>query len=256
MPAVTATQIILDSFGDLNVTQLGDTIATLDAANPSASVDALRRLNLMMGQWAQQNLVTPAILRVVFPLVANKGGVSNPYTIGTGGNLNTPRPPNQSSVVGAGLLLNASTPPVEIPRDVLTPDGWELIRIKDLTSVLFTSVHYRADFTGDLGTILLWPVPTDATNSLVLYIQSPLTTFTDLTTTYSVPPGYDDALHANLAVRLAIPYGRTASEDLKDLAKTSFATIKRSNIPLSDLPNDFARIGNPRAGWYNIQTGA
>jgi hypothetical protein len=250
MPSVTATQVLTDAFQTLNVYQPGDTIATAD------STTGLRFLNLMLGQWAQQGLTIPAISSLTFALLSGKGSSTNPYTIGTGGDLNTPRPPNQNSIVGAGLLLNSSTPPVEIPRMLLTNDAYGEIRIKDLAGVLFTGVHYRPLFAGDLGQIFLWPVPTDLTNNLVLYIKAAISTFADLTTSYSVPPGYDEALYLNLAKRIARPFGRPVENDLREDAAMSLAIVKRSNLQLSDLTNDFAQIGvgHTRRG-YNLNTG-
>lgn len=238
-----------DAFRLLNVYQPGDAIVAAD------STDALRWLNLMIGQWAQTGLTIPAETRTVFPLVSGKGSSTNPYTIGSGGDLNTTKPPNQSSVIGAGLLLNASTPPVEIPRGVMTNDGYDKLRIKNLTSTLFTNVFYLPTFTNSLGQLFLWPVPTDLTNSLVLYTRFGLGTFADLTTAYSIPDGYDEALCGQLMKRVAIAFGRTLTDDQKEYARESFATIKRSNIQLSDLENDFAHLGSGRGGVYNINTG-
>jgi len=234
----------------LNVYQPGDPILAAD------STDALRFLNLMIGQWAQTGLTIPAETRFVTPLLANKGGSTTPYTIGPGGDLNTTKPPNGESLVAAGLLLNASTPPVEIPRGIMTDQAYESIRIKDQPSALFTDVYYLPTFAGELGTLYLWPVPFDLINSLVLYIRAPLSTFADLTTAYSIPDGYDQALYSQLMLVLAIPYGRTVTEDQKALARESFATIKRSNVRLSDLASDFAQLGQGRnRRGYNLQTG-
>lgn len=255
MPSVTAGQIILDAFGDISVTQLGDTITTLDAANTGASTDALRRLNLMCGQWSLNGLMTPGISRVVTPIVSGKGSPTNPYTIGSGGDINTTKPPVDAALVNAGLLLNASVPvPVEIPRGILTNDGYEGITVKDMTSTLFTNVYYQANYANDFGSIFLWPVPTDTVNSLVLYINAPLSTFADLTTSYYVPPGMDDALHYNLAKRLMTPYGRQIQE-VTDMARETLAAIMRSNVPLSDLGNDFSSIGDGRRHIFNAITG-
>ena len=259
MPAVTASQVILDAAADLNIFQQGETLSTpgIDANIP---VDMLRRLNLMIGGFAQQGDLIPAVARVVAPLLSGKGASTNPYTIGVGGDINTARPPNQNSIVGAGLLFGTpvSPPgPLEVPRAVLTNDMWENLRLKNLPSVLFTDVYYRPDFSGDLGSIFLYPVPTDLANSLVLYIQQGLTTFVDLTTTYYVPPGYDDMLHFNLAMKLAVPYGRPISPDLREQAETTLANVKRSNASLSDLSNDLAAIGTGRTrqGWYDLIAG-
>jgi len=252
MPAVTALQIITDAFADREIFQPGDLI---DAASAQ---DALRRLNLMIGQWANQSLTIPAVSRLgPFPLLANKGSATNPYTIGIGGDLNVPRPTFQNSVVGAGLLYGTPAPPfdLEIPRGVATNSGWALERLKDLPSSIFTYIYYRPDYAGDLGAIFLWPVPTDLTNFLILYVEQAISTFADLTTSYTVPPGYDDALHFNLALRL-IGYGRPTTQDLKDLAKDSFLVIQRANVKLVDVANDFAAIGGHGSpGVYNIETG-
>lgn len=252
MPTVTATQVLTDAFTSLNVYQPSETISAADATL------GLRFLNLLIGQWAQQGLTVPATARLVFPLVAGKGTSTNPYTLGPGGDLNGPKPPNQDSLERASLLLMASTPPVELPRGLMTNDAYELVPLKDLTSTLFTSVYYAPTFAGGLGSIFLWPVPTDLSNRLVLYLRAPLGAFPDLTTVVSIPDGYDDALYKNLMVSggLARAFGRTIDPDMRMDALQSLATIKRSNVQLSDLANDFARIGaGPGRGAYNLITG-
>ena len=119
MPSVTGTQLMTDAFQALNVYMPGDTISAND------STTALRHLNLLVSEWKQQFLTIPAESRNVFPLVSGKGNSTNPYTIGLSGDLNIAKPPNQGSLTGAGLLLNASTPPVEIPRGIMTNDGYD-----------------------------------------------------------------------------------------------------------------------------------
>ena len=268
MPQITGTQILTDVFQALNVYMPGETLGTNDTAT------GLRQLNSMLGQWAQQNLTIPAESRTVFLLstinanAGNTGSSTLPFTIGPGGDLNVTKPPNQSSVTGAGLLLNASTPPVEIQRGVMSNDGYDALGIKDLTSVLFTDVFYLPTYLGlssqispvsgtPLGQIFLWPVPTDLTNSLVLYLRLPLSYFADLNTQYNIPDGYDEALFLNLAVRLGRFFGRPATADDRHDARESLATIKRANTQLGDLSNDFASLGSNRGrrGGYNLQTG-
>lgn len=254
MPTVTATQVIQDALNDLEV--LNSDTETYSSLTSVQQTDTLRRLNLLVGQWANQTLTIPAVQRTVFTLLSGKGSSTNPYTIGSGGDLNVARPTFQDSIIQVGLLLNASNPPVEIPRGIYTHNMWEQERIKDLTSVLFTALYYNPTFAGDLGQIFLWPVPTDLTNNLVLYIEQPLGTFADATTSYSIPPGFDDALHFNLALKLAIPYGRPISPDLRAEAMRTLAVVKRANVKLFDLPNEFAAIGGQtRKSWYNIVTG-
>ncbi len=243
----TAFDYIADAFAILNVFQAGAPIGAQQAAQ------GLRLLNNMMGQWAQMPLTTPVRTREVVPMVSGKGGPSNPYTWGVGGDITSARPPNQQSLVGANLIMTSSTPPIEIPLAVFTDDGYEAVRIKDLSNLLPTGVYYQA--TVPLGTLILWPVPSTGVNLLALYHWQTLGPFADLSATfYDFPNGYDEAITYNLAQRLAGPNGRQMLPDDILIARQSFATIQRANLKLTDVRNDFASIGSNRPT-YNILTG-
>lgn len=249
MPSTTALTIVTEAFGNLNVFLAGQTIP------PTAANDGLARLNRMLSSWATKRQSAPAIRREELALTADKGGPSNPYTIGIGGNFNVLKPPNQSSITGAGLLLGGSSPEVEIPRAIATDDMYDAIQVKELSNALFTLVYYNPKFeTLGLGQIQLWPVPDNADNQLVLYITEYLGAFSSLSATYYLPDGAEEALIYNLEHRLAGPYGRTMSEDDKLLARTSLQSFRASNLKLSDLPQDPAFAQSRRTG-YNIQTG-
>ena len=90
----------------------------------------------------------------------------------------------------------ATTSTIEIPRGVLTDDAYEAVRIKNLSSVLFTAVYYNT--TSPQGTIYLWPTPDNANSAVVLYMRQQISEFADLTTQYNFPPGYEEALEYNL----------------------------------------------------------
>ena len=100
----------------------------------------------------------------------------------------------------------------------------------------------------------LWPVPTLATNDLELFIEKPIAKFDDLSTTYYLPDGADDAIVYNLMRRMAGPYGRTVDPEDKQLAIESLAAFKRANVVMVDVENDAAVIGST-GHWYNIETG-
>lgn len=239
------------AFELLNVFLPGEAIPAADGQT------ALTHLNLLIGGWAQQRGTIPVVAREVFNMTANKGGPSNPYTIGVGGNLNTARPPTQASVVGVGLLLNPGTASeVELPRTILTDDGWEAIQVKNLSSALFTAASYSPTYAGDLGSLNLWPVPDTAVNDLVLYLEKQIATFADLTTVYDFPEGYEEALTYNLARRLQVPYSKTLAQDAMVIARESLAAIKRNNYTLTDMPTDLGWLGTrgTRHG-YNLTTG-
>lgn len=240
----TALDIITDAMQEIGVIGAGETPNSNDAAL------GLSRLNLMLGGWVIQPQTIPVIRREVFDIVSG----TSTYTIGDGGDFDTTRP---SMLTGAGLLLNSSSPPVEIPRGLLTNDGYESIQVKTLTSPLFTNVYYNPTFaTGGLGTIFLWPVPTDADNQLVIYRPDQISTFDDLTSDYQLPPGCQEAMLYNLAVRLAKPFGRPVDQELRTMARTTLATFKRGNTKMSDLLNDAAMLGTGELQYgYNINVG-
>lgn len=234
----TALTLIVDSFEELSVFQPGESVPDADAQT------GLRYLNRLIGSWNQQSLTVPAESREVFSLVANQGT----YTVGSGGDLDTTRPPNQQSVLGASLILTASNPTIEIPLTLLTDDAYQGLTPKGLTSGQPIACYYSPTFSSLFGTLILWPIPDTAANTLALYLSKPLTAFADLTTTYAFPPGYEEALVLNLARRLAKPYGREFDPDLKERADQALTVIKRANVRFSPMTNYFG--SSPR--WYDF----
>jgi hypothetical protein len=238
----TALTYITQAFSNLNVLQPGVTMP------PALAADAFLRINLLMSTWAQQ--LTPATIGATgVPLLAGKRN----YTWGPGGDITTPKPAKQTGLVHATLLLNTSNPPVEVPLAILTDDMVNAIEVKTLQSGQPTAVYYAP--TTPLGTVVLWPVPNTAVNSLVLYAEQTFGPFADLSTTvYTFPDGYDEAIVYNLERRLAGPYGREMPAEDAILARETFANIMRSNQRLSDLPNDFAGVFGGGSS-YDIERG-
>lgn len=243
---LTAVSLITRALKTIGVLAAGDT------PGGYMITDSFLDLNEMMGSLAIQPQTIPVVTREVFTLTAGRGGTTDPYTIGPGGDFNTSRP---ADIESAGLLLNSSTPAVEVPRAVLTDEAYQAIAIKDLASSLFTGVYYSQTFASGLGEINLWPVPNIATNSLVLYRSEQLSTFTNLTATYYVPNGYAEMLRYQLAVRLAMVFQKPVSDGLERMASLSLANVKRANNKIFDLPTDPALTSNQRYG-YNILTGS
>lgn len=241
---VTATGIITSALDSLGVYGVGEQVSAADIA------DGLRRLNAMVSSWSIQPLTIPVVAREVFPVVSNVGV----YTIGAGADFDTIRP---SRIESASLLLNSASPPTEVPCGIMTEQGWQALQTKDLTSTQWTQVYYEPTYTtSNWGTVTLWPIPTTADNDLVLYFKQPLVEFVNSTTSYQVPPGYEEALVYNLAVRLAGPHGMPVPDDVRVLATQSRGHIKRANMPVAELGNDFSSIGSSGQKYgYNIMTG-
>src|SRR5213595_551704 len=95
--AVSAYDLITDAFAELNVFLPGESVPNGDAQF------GLRSLNGLLGSWAQQHLTIPSTARLLFDLVADQGGPTTPYSIGSGGDFDTPRPANPAAIRGAAL---------------------------------------------------------------------------------------------------------------------------------------------------------
>lgn len=241
MASTTAQTIITGALQILGVAAAGET--------PAAALmsDGLRRLNLMIGQWSIQPLTVPFQAREVFNLVANQ----QTYTMGPGGDFDTARP---ATLLGAGLLMGGTTPPVEIPRALLTDDAYEAIQLKTLTNPLFTDVYFNPTYAEGFASVTLWPIPDNADNQIVLYRLQQFALFTSLTASYDIEEGADEAMEYQLALRLAAPNGVAITPDVRQQAAASFSAFKRNHVRLTDLAVDPAFTHDARYA-YNIYTG-
>jgi len=155
--------------------------------------------------------------------------------------------------------FTAGNSTIEIPRAIFTDDAWQSIQVKSLSNSLATGVYFNASYARDLAVLQLWPVPNIATNALVLYRRNHLAVFADLaTTSYAVPPGFEELLEYNLAKRLLTPYAvqdQNVRADVMRGAAESMMICKRTNAvqDMTDQPIDPAWTHDRRAG-YNIQT--
>lgn len=239
--ALEAQEIINDAFM---------WIGAKDPLQPMAPHDmryGLRQLNQVIELWSLRSLTIPVVGREVFPLVADQGGPSNPYTIGVGGDFDTSRP---TMITNVGLLVTSSSPNFELPRWIYTDDAYAAITLKELTSTYFAGLYYSPTFSGGLGQINLYPVPSDDTTSLVLYRPMALSLFANLTAAYDLPPGASSALTAELARRLFIPYGREWTAQMDAECNRIVSTYERMNTKMVDLSLDAALTSG--RGLYDI----
>ncbi len=167
-----------------------------------------------------------------------------------------------SSTVGGATItaFTSSNSTIEIPRTIYTDQAWQAIRIKSMTNQLSTGVYFNASYAGDLAAIQLWPIPNVATNALVLYRRNMLATFADLaTTSYAVPPGFEEVLEYGLAKRMLTPYAVKDPDVRSGVEKgwiEAITVVKRTNQAnqLADMQIDPAWT-HDRRGYYNINTG-
>lgn len=228
-------------------------LAQGESPSSADATDAFERLNRLVSGWKNQRLSCWVTVRNVHSLV----GSQQQYTIGSGGDWDQQRPQFLSY---AGLILTNQTPFVEIPLQIYNTKDWFLQSVKGQTSTQPTAIYYETNFpatgvTAGLGTIYVWPVPTEV-NDIALYCPLALDEFADLSTDYDLAPGYADALEYNLAVRL-IQAGMGLREHLQDIvpmARETFGIIKRANVQPVTASIDPA-LWPKQPGW-NWRTGS
>ncbi len=220
---------------------------------------AFEAANDMINAWAAIKLTVFQNLRQVFDLVANKGGPLNPYTVGIGGDFSIRRP---TWISNAALNMLTSTPAFEIPLDILTPEKYAGIPIKDMSSAIAQALFFNGKFDTHgvdvgLGELFLYPVPTMSQPcELVLYYPVPMRGFADQATTdYTFPDGYAEALRYQLAKRLASEFKKELDQETKQLCIDTFAIIQRPNIPIPSLKTDYGVGSSGGGGLYNWRTG-
>lgn len=231
----TARDLINDALKDSGAIGVGQTALAEDIN------DGLKRLNAMMAQWSRQRWLVYHLIDVAF--VAD--GSLN-YSIGTGGDLNYPRP---DRVEAAFFRQTVGVPgnQVDYPLEILNSrEDYNQIALKSMESFP-ACLFYDSGYP--LGYIYIWPVPT-STYEIHLSLKATLQTFATLNDDINLPPEYEEALRLNLAVRLRIKYQMPVDPQLIATAKYALNVIRNSNaqIPSLQMPRDLVRGG----GNYNI----
>lgn len=230
MAADTALTLISSSLRLVGVLASGETASAAEAN------DALAALNDLIDSWSTQNGLIPNKVREVFPLVVGQ----QTYQMGTGAaDFNTTRP---IKIENALIQLTGNSPVLEIPMRNLTKDQYAGIILKTITSTF--PLHMYADGAYPLDNINVYPVPSAAC-SIVLYSWKPLTELAALTSSLSLPPGYQRALRYALAIELAPEFGKQVPEAVIAIAEQAIADIKRINFQPSYLRVDGALQAKP-----------
>lgn len=239
MPA-TSLELIVRAYKALGV------VGTSSATSPTTEerTDGLTALNSMLESWANENLTLISQQEQSFPLVIG----TNSYTIGSGGDINVTRP---LQILSAYVQDSGGN---NYPLTVRTRDQWNMIGNKSsiITSQIPTDMFY--DPTMPLGTVYVFPYPLTTYNVFFdSYLQ--LTTFSSLTVSTAMSPGYERALVYNLAVEISNQFGipMLGETNVADLASRSLAAIKRTNLGNREVVANYegAIVSHPY-GTYNI----
>jgi hypothetical protein len=234
----TALDIITDA-----LTSIG-AIDPIEALTADESAHGLRLLNEMLESWSNEQLAVYQILQENFALTS---GVAS-YTVGSGATFNTTRPLN----VLSGFIRDSG---IDYPLRILNREEYD--RITDKTASYQPEYLYYQPSVAN-GIIYLYGVPAKnytVTDGLWINSSKQLQSFSLLTTTVVLPPGYLRAIKSNLALELAPAYKRKPSDALLAIARESKANVKRLNSRTPKLSLAHMALHGAGNSGFNINTG-
>jgi hypothetical protein len=234
----TALDIITDSLIDLGA------IDPIEALTSDESSHGLRKLNELLESWSNESLAVYQILQENFALTSGTAS----YTIGSGATFNTTRPLN----VLSGFIRDSG---IDYPLRILNREEYDQIQQKT-TQYQPEYLFYSPSVAN--GIIYLYGVPAknySVTDGLWINSSKQLQSFSLLTTTVVLPPGYLRAIKANLSIELAPAYKRKPSEELKAIARESKANVKRLNSRTPKLSLAHMALHAAGNSGFNINTG-
>lgn len=214
----------------------------IDGEDPSAD-DAkatLFQLNSMLDSWNADNLIRFTERNDIFTLVPGQAT----YTVGPTGNFVMPRP---TQIESAQVRISDS---VEYSMEVVSNEVYNSITIKSITNSVQRVIMYRPEYPN--GVVSFYPTPS-AANPVRITTKAPFTNLSTMTEIVDLPPGYQEAIIYNLALRVATGRNRPLSQAATDMARDSLATIKRNNT--EDTPLDCGDPLGNRAGAWNPRSG-
>lgn len=230
----TASSMILRSLRLIGEKSVG---GTLTSAEQTAY---LADLNAMLESWQLDRLMCYQVVDESKALTASVGT----YTIGSGGAWATARP---TKIVQAFIRDSNN---YDSPVDVINATTYNSIVAKSSIGSYPDLLYYDGAFVAGLASIYLYPLPSAG---LTLHISSwkQLQSFTTISDTVVLPPGYQRAIEFNFAIEVAGGFRPVPAEVIK-IARDSKAAIMSLNAPDSFMNLDLGIAGRSHS---NIFTG-
>lgn len=181
----------------------------------------LSKLNRIFDNWNAESQFVYGTNLSDFTLIPNH----NPHTIGLAGSDFLVPIGRPSKITEANLILTDVTPNIHRPLNIVD-DAWYM---SNEAPDLATQIPYYLypNYGWPKGQLYFWPVPATAYKvRLNIWIQFIALALSD---TFSLPPGYEDAITLTLAESLISPFKADASPSLVQAAKTARDRIKSIN---------------------------
>lgn len=229
----TALDVIKRSMRMLGVYSIGED------PSPEESQDSLTALNAFLGTMANSPQLIYAKTLDTINLAATVASV----TVGPSGGTITTRPvevlPESYIVLGG----------VSYPLGVWTLQQYNDIAVK-ATQGIPAGIWPQMDMPNI--TLTLWPVPSEAM-TLNLWSNKQVTTFPTLTTTVTLPPGYEDMLAYLLAEAMAPEFEVEVPAAVLRGAGRARRVLKRTNLQVPRLSMPAVVVGG---GYVDYRDGA
>lgn len=227
---MTASQLCTDVLVELGVIGAGETASAED-------LDVvLRKLERLTDNWNADRMAIYADQLLTFTLTPSL----QPHTLGASGGTWTVTGHRPVTIEGVQITLSSGDTYKVWPHDAA---WWQGLTSPSLTSASPTDFYYLPGWP--LGSLYLYPIPTSAL-SVQLLVRGVLSTYT-LATTFTLPPGYRDAITLTLAEMCSgRPFGVALTPELQAQATKARARIFANNITVPKLCTQDA--GMPSGG--------
>ena len=219
MPAYSAQQLINAALTNLGMLEQGGTPSVSD------SMDALVKLNMLLGQWRIQDLFIWSVSFASYNLAANQKS----YQIGPGAaDFSAARP---DWIERAVVSLAGPNPANAVQRDVrVTSQAEEYASIPDKAAAGAIPDFLYNDRASPISALYPWPVPRCSTaTALILYTWAQIADFATLATSADLPDGYGEAISNALTIRLAPSFGAAIAQQVFEVS-SALAQQAEQNI--------------------------
>jgi len=195
-------------------------LAEGEAPSAAQMADAISLMNMLFDAWSTEKLFVYSVTQDVFSFV----GSQQTYQWGIGApDFTTARP---VYIQSASVRISPGNPQqIDIPLEIYNTDQWARLSVKNTSGVWPTRLY--VDFQFPYAKLNFWPIP-QGVNQVYINSWKPLAAVTGPTESFSLPPGYSDAVMYNLAVRLGMMYGKPLVPELAAYASSSKAKLKIS----------------------------
>jgi hypothetical protein len=241
---ITWQQLIIDALVEIGSYDAGD------IPSPTHIELGRRWLNRVIDQWQARKVYAYNVAFTAYTLTA----AHQPHLIGPGliaPDFNAYRP---TRIENAALILNTSTPNVDLPLNIRDDDWWANKRVKALASNV--PIDLYPSYAWPNVELYLWPVPNFAygirleTWTSVIQVAAG-----DLLTYFSSPYGYEQALMLTLAEKLCRPMARPTPITLPSDAAHARSIIQMNNDKSPRIASaDHGMASRPR-GDFNWMSG-